>query len=142
MAQGVPADASSDHSDAHAEDNQEETVENPSELIRLSTMTTRLLEEVREASLDDAGRRRLVEIHSRARAMIEDTLSEGLRSELLALTPPMNDDAASEAELRVAQAQLVGWLDGLMISLQAALVERGRPATSPGDPVPGDHAYL
>ena len=142
MTQGVPADANSDHPGAHAEDKEAETVENPSELIRLSAMTTRLLEEVRDASLDDAGRRRLVKIHGRARGMIEETLSDGLRSELLALSPPMNDDVASEAELRVAQAQLVGWLDGLMISLQAALVERGRPATPPSEPVPGSHAYL
>jgi hypothetical protein len=135
-----------DHSDAKSaeEDPASETVSNPSELIRLSAMTARLLEEVRDTSLDDAGCRSLVRIHGRAMEMIESTLSGGLRAELTSLAPPMDEDRTSEAELRVAQAQLVGWLDGLVLSLQAALVERAAapaPAAA-GSPVPGGHAYL
>ena len=138
--------ASADAQAAPAADGGEETVNNPSELIRVSAMTGRLLEEVRTASLDVAGRRRMVQIHGRAMEMMDDALSESLRSELTALAPPFDEHGdVSEAELRVAQAQLVGWLDGLMVSLQAAILDRAAaaPAPSPGDgSLPGNHAYL
>ena len=134
MVEHDPADAKSAHDDTS------ETVVNPAELIRLSAMTARLLEEVREASLDDAGCRSLVRIHGRAMEMIESTLSTGLRSELVALAPRI-ESRATEAELRIAQAQLVGWLDGLVLSLQAAAATPPAPPAVVG-PVPGGHAYL
>ena len=131
-----------DHPSEPADDN--ETVENPSELIRVSAMTARLLEEAHDAPLDDAGCRRMVEIHHRALEMLEDTLSTGLRSELLALAPPVEGPDMSAAELRVVQAQLVGWLDGLMVSLQAELLDPAGPVAAAGeitDPS-SDHSYL
>jgi proteasome activator-like protein len=127
----------------------EETVENPAELMRVSAMTTRLLEEVHGASLDAAGFRHMARIHGRAMGMVERSLSSGLRSELLSLAPPIDEGASSEAELRVAQAQLVGWLDGLMVSLEVALMARvANPASpepalrEPRGALSGDHAYL
>ena len=155
MTHRVPADAKSADSaiseGASAFDDEatpgdaarEEVVHNPAELMRLSAMTTRLLEEARTTALDAAGFRQMARIHGRAMGMVERSLSSGLRSELLALAPPF-DEHASEAELRVAQAQLVGWLDGLMVSVEAAMLEpvAAAPLPEPRGALPGDHAYL
>jgi hypothetical protein len=86
-------------------------------------MIKQLLEEVRAAPLDEAGRQRLLEIHRRSIIELEDGLAPELRDELERLTLPFADGSApSEAELRIAQAQLVGWLEGLFHGIQAALV--------------------
>ena len=85
-------------------------------------MIKQLLEEVRAAPLDEAGRQRLREIHRRSITELEDGLAPELRDELERLTLPFTDDTPSEAELRIAQAQLVGWLEGLFHGIQAALV--------------------
>jgi hypothetical protein len=98
-------------------------IEQPAKVMRIGTMIKQLLEEVRAAPLDEAGRQRLVEIHRRSITELEDGLAPELRDELERLTLPFADGSApSEAELRIAQAQLVGWLEGLFHGIQAALV--------------------
>ena len=115
----------------------QEKILNPSELIRLSTMTGRLLEETKE--LDDAGRRRLGEVHQRAVALVHSNVSVALRDELSALVPPL-EGVVTDAELRVAQAQLAGWLDGLLVNLTAALAQQEQELAN--RPSHGSHAYL
>lgn len=95
----------------------------PAKVMRIGTMVKQLLEEVRNAPLDQAARTRLAEVHDRTLRELEDGLSEELVEELHRITLPFSDDAEpSDAELRVAQAQLVGWLEGLFHGLQTALV--------------------
>jgi hypothetical protein len=90
-------------------------------LMRIASMTRAMLEEIRQAPLDEGGRRRLAEIHRYSIAELHDMLSEELRDELDDLFSPLEDSAVSEAELRVAQAQLVGWLEGLFAGIQASV---------------------
>jgi hypothetical protein len=98
-------------------------VEEPAKVMRIGGMIKRLLDEVRDAPLDEAARTRLAEIHERSIHELEDGLSPDLVDELHRITLPFSDDSApSEAELRVAQAQLVGWLEGLFHGIQTALV--------------------
>jgi hypothetical protein len=98
-------------------------IEQPAKVMRIGSMIKQLLEEVRAAPLDDAGRQRLKEIHRRSITELEDGLAPELRDELERLTLPFEDGSTpSEAELRIAQAQLVGWLEGLFHGIQAALV--------------------
>jgi hypothetical protein len=96
-------------------------VEQPAKVMRIGTMIKQLLEEVRAAPLDEAGRQRLREIHESSIHELEEGLSDDLRDELERLTLPFGDDVPSEAELRIAQAQLVGWLEGLFHGIQTAL---------------------
>jgi hypothetical protein len=95
----------------------------PAEVMRIGTMIKQLLEEVRSAPLDEAARARLAEIHDRSLRELEDGLSPELLDELHRITLPFADDTVpSDAELRIAQAQLVGWLEGLFHGIQTALV--------------------
>jgi hypothetical protein len=96
-------------------------VEQPAKVMRIGTMIKQLLEEVRAAPLDEAGRQRLREIHETSIRELEDGLSPELRAELDRLSLPFGPDVPSEAELRIAQAQLVGWLEGLFHGIQTAL---------------------
>jgi Protein of unknown function (DUF2587) len=97
-------------------------VEQPAKVMRIGTMIKQLLEEVRAAPLDDASRNRLREIHATSIRELEDGLATELRDELERLTLPFGEDATpSDAELRIAQAQLVGWLEGLFHGIQTAL---------------------
>jgi hypothetical protein len=97
-------------------------VEQPAKVMRVGTMIKQLLEEVRAAPLDDASRNRLREIHKRSILELEDGLAPELRDELERLSLPFTDDVTpSDAELRIAQAQLVGWLEGLFHGIQTAL---------------------
>ena len=97
-------------------------VEQPAKVMRIGTMIKQLLEEVRAAPLDDASRNRLREIHATSIRELEDGLAPELREELERLTLPFGEDATpSDAELRIAQAQLVGWLEGLFHGIQTAL---------------------
>jgi len=120
-------------------------IEQPGKVMRIGSMIKQLLEEVRAAPLDEASRARLKEIHARSISELEDGLAPELRDELERLSLPFTDDATpTEPELRIAQAQLVGWLEGLFHGIQAALVAqqmaarvqleqmRGRPALPPG----------
>jgi hypothetical protein len=96
-------------------------VEQPAKVMRIGTMIKQLLEEVRAAPLDEAGRARLREIHESSIRELEDGLAPELREELERLTIPFGGQTPSEAELRIAQAQLVGWLEGLFHGIQTAL---------------------
>ena len=98
-------------------------IHEPAKILRIGEMIKRLLEEVRSAPLDEAARARLAEVHERSITELEDGLSPDLVAELHRITLPFTDDAVpSEAELRIAQAQLVGWLEGLFHGLQTAMV--------------------
>jgi hypothetical protein len=114
-----------------------EMVEQPAKVMRIGSMIRQLLEEVKSAPLDEKSRARLKEIHQNSIKELED----GLAPELVAELEP------SEAELRVAQAQLVGWLEGLFHGIQTTLfaqqmaaraqLEQMRRALPPGlQPVP------
>lgn len=95
----------------------------PAKVMRIGTMVKQLLEEVRSAPLDEAARTRMAEVHDRSLRELEEGLSDDLVAELRRITLPFSDDESpSDAELRVAQAQLVGWLEGLFHGLQTALV--------------------
>jgi hypothetical protein len=97
-------------------------VEQPAKVMRIGTMIKQLLEEVRAAPLDDASRNRLREIHARSVHELEEGLAPELRDELERLTLPFSEDKLpTDAELRIAQAQLVGWLEGLFHGIQTAL---------------------
>jgi hypothetical protein len=126
-------------------------IEQPAKVMRIGSMIKQLLEEVRAAPLDEAGRQRLKEIHHRSIVELEDGLAPELKNELDRLSLPFAEGTApSEPELRIAQAQLVGWLEGLFHGIQAALVAQqmaarlqldqirgGRPALPAGHGVPG-----
>jgi hypothetical protein len=98
-------------------------IEQPAKVMRIGSMIKLLLEEVKAAPLDEAGRQRLTEIHRRSIVELEDGLAPELVDELERLSLPFEaGNTPSEAELRIAQAQLVGWLEGLFHGIQAALV--------------------
>lgn len=101
--------------------NPADQVEQPAKVMRIGAMVKQLLEEVRSAPLDEAGRTRLAEIHRRSISELEQGLAPELIDELERITLPFTDDAPSDAELRIAQAQLVGWLEGLFHGIQTAL---------------------
>ena len=84
-------------------------------------MIRTLLEEVRQADLDEASRDRMREIYEHSVSELSDSLSPDLQEELARLALPFESDTPSEAELRIAQAQLVGWLEGLFHGIQAAV---------------------
>jgi hypothetical protein len=95
----------------------------PAKVMRIGTMIKQLLEEVRAAPLDEASRARLREVHEKSIKELETGLTPELRDELERLSLPFSEDTIpSEGELRIAQAQLVGWLEGVFHGLQAALV--------------------
>ncbi|SDP51141.1 Protein of unknown function [Pedococcus dokdonensis] len=102
--------------------NPADLVEQPAKVMRIGSMIKQLLEEVRNAPLDEAGRVRLAEIHRRSIKELEDGLAPELIDELERIALPFNEDVApTDAELRIAQAQLVGWLEGLFHGIQTAL---------------------
>jgi hypothetical protein len=128
-----------------------ETVGQPAKILRIGTMTKQLLDEVRQSPLDDASRARLREIYETSIRELSDALSPDLQQELHRMAIPFDEGRApSDAELRIAQAQLVGWLEGLFQGIQAALYSqqisaqnqleemrrRGIPAASDGRPPP------
>ncbi|CDO29140.1 bacterial proteasome activator family protein [Mycolicibacterium porcinum] len=115
--------SASDEPDAEADGKSlTDLVEQPAKVMRIGTMIKQLLEEVRAAPLDDASRNRLRDIHRTSIRELEDGLAPELREELERLTLPFTEDSApSDAELRIAQAQLVGWLEGLFHGIQTAL---------------------
>lgn len=123
-------------------------VAQPAKVMRIGTMVKQLLDEVRSAPLDDAARARLAEVHERSLHELEEGLSPELVEELHRITLPFSqEETPSDAELRIAQAQLVGWLEGLFHGIQTALVaqqmatqaqlQQMRRALPPGVSVPG-----
>jgi hypothetical protein len=103
------------------EEPQGEAVSQPAKVMRIGSMIRQLLEEVRQAPLDDASRTRLKEIYETSVRELAEGLSPDLRDELGRLALPFDADSPSDAELRIAQAQLVGWLEGLFHGIQATL---------------------
>ena len=100
----------------------QDLVDEPAKVMRIGTMIRQLLEEVKSAPLDNAARERLAEIHQRSIKELEDGLAPELVQELERISLPFPDDATpSDAELRIAQAQLVGWLEGLFHGIQTAI---------------------
>ena len=149
---GVPIEASPVGENDEQEINERpvtEMVEQPAKVMRIGSMIRQLLEEVRAAPLDEKSRARLREIHESSIKELEDGLAPELVSELERLSLPFGDATPSEAELRVAQAQLVGWLEGLFHGIQTTLfaqqmaaraqLENMRRALPPGmsPPMPG-----
>jgi hypothetical protein len=120
-----------------------DTIQHPGKLLRITSMVRGLLDEVRQSGLDQPGRARMRETFARTRAELDDVLSEDLQRELGALIAPL-EATPSESEIRVVQAQLVGWLEGLLHGIQAALfaqqiearsqLEQMRRAALPGAP--------
>lgn len=105
----------------HQETGLGDLVAQPAKVMRIGGMIRQLLEEVKAAPLDEASRTRLRKIHQQSIEELEDGLAPELVEELERLSLPFDDEAPSEGELRIAQAQLVGWLEGLFHGIQAAL---------------------
>ena len=145
---------------SHAEEDDDQgspadLVEQPAKVMRIGSMIKQLLDEVRSAPLDEKGRARLAEIHQRSIHELKDGLAPELIEELDRIALPFSDDAPSDAELRIAQAQLVGWLEGLFHGIQTALVAQQMaaqqqlqqmralpPGHGPGQPRPGHPAMV
>jgi hypothetical protein len=132
-----------------------ESVESPAKVMRIGSMIKQLLEEVRQAPLDERSRTRLREIYDTSVSELADGLSPDLRDELSRMASPFGpNEVPSEAELRIAQAQLVGWLEGLFHGIQATLFaqqmaaraqleqmrqQRSLPAGREDHPAPGTY---
>jgi len=144
---GLPIVGPRDH-----EGEQTETVSEPAKVMRIGSMVKQLLEEVRVAPLDERSRERLAEIYERSIVELSEALSPDLQDELRNLALPFRDgEIPSDAELRIAKAQLVGWLEGLFHGIQATLfaqqlaarqqLEQMRqlpPGSMQGGPMPPD----
>jgi hypothetical protein len=148
VVEGAPSSEGTPNADGAGEQ-----ITQPTKLIRIASMVRTMLEEVRRAPLDDAGRRALREIHEKSLHVLEDVLSPELRQELDEVTLPFTSETPTESELRLAQAQLVGWLEGLFHGIQASLFTqqaqaqaqmeemRRQRALAPGSPMqPGEAA--
>jgi hypothetical protein len=115
---------------AEGDEDQGEQILSPTKLIRIASMVRTMLDEVRRAPLDDAGRKRMAEIHQRSLAALDEVLSPDLQQEVDEVVLPLTSDDPSESELRLAQAQLVGWLEGLFHGIQATLFTQQAVAQS------------
>jgi len=129
-----------------------ETVQEPAKVMRIGSMIKQLLDEVRQMQLDAPSRERLAEIYERSIVELAEAISPDLREELQTLALPFKEgEIPSEAELRVAKAQLVGWLEGLFHGIQATLFAqqlaarqqleqmRQLPTTTPSSERPGTY---
>ena len=116
-----PSGGGSGEEDEDAERHITDLVEQPAKVMRIGSMIRQLLEEVKSAPLDEASRHRLKEIHQSSIKELEAGLAPELIEELDRLSLPFTEEAPSEAELRIAQAQLVGWLEGLFHGIQTAI---------------------
>lgn len=133
-----------------------ENVEHPAKVMRIATMVRQLLEDIRQTPLDEASRARLRDVYETSVRELGEVLSDDLKDELGRLSLPFEVDAPTDAELRVAHAQLVGWLEGLFHGIQAMLFaqqaesrarfeevrRRSLPAAEDVPPQPGAGHYL
>jgi hypothetical protein len=111
-----PVDGVDDDEEPHG------AVTEPAKVMRIGSMVKQLLDEVRQAPLDEASRERLAEIYERSVTELAQALSPDLQEELRSLALPFDADSVpTDGELRIAQAQLVGWLEGLFHGIQATL---------------------
>jgi hypothetical protein len=149
IAGGSGPAGSDEESEEDAERHITDLVEQPAKVMRIGSMIRQLLEEVKSAPLDEASRARLADIHKSSIKELEAGLAPELVEELERLSLPFSSETPSEAELRIAQAQLVGWLEGLFHGIQTAIyaqqmaaraqLEQMRRALPPGM-VPSDEA--
>jgi hypothetical protein len=134
--------------DEQQQDGRQSQIEEPGKLLRIAVMLREMQEEARRAPTDEGGRDRLRKVHDKAVAELCEALSGDLREELNMLSLPFSDDQPSESEILIAQAQLIGWLEGLFQGIQAAIfnqqllarqqLEQMRQRQLPGGPgVPG-----
>jgi len=107
--------------EAQPNGDEEREVTEPTKLIRIASMTRAMLDEARQAPLDEGGRRRMATVHARSVEELREVLSPELQEEFSEIMVPLNNEEASESELRVAQAQLIGWLEGVFHGIQASL---------------------
>jgi len=114
---GVDSDDDSEEGERHIT----ELVEQPAKVMRIGGMIRQLLDEVKSAPLDEASRARLADIYESSIKELEAGLAPELVEELDRLSLPFSSETPSEAELRIAQAQLVGWLEGLFHGIQTAI---------------------
>jgi hypothetical protein len=148
-------DGTLDTSDENGEPGPADMIEQPAKIMRIGSMVKQLLEEVRSAPLDDAARARMRDVHQSSIKELCSGLAPELCEELDRVMQPLaGEEVPSDAELRVAQAQLVGWLEGLFQGIQTAMLAqqmaarvqleqlRGRPALPGGQAAPGmGHAH-
>ncbi|MGH3443665.1 MAG: proteasome activator [Nitriliruptorales bacterium] len=114
-------------SESESESEIEIEIEHPAKLLRIAHTVRSLLDEVKTTELDEAGRRRLADIHERVMKSLHEIVSEDLSAELEGITAgATDDDVPSAAELRIAQAQLAGWLEGLFRGIQASMASQQR----------------
>ena len=113
-----------------SEDTSTDYISQPAKVMRIGSMVKQLLDEARSAPLDEAGRARLREIYQMSVHELSDALSPDLALELTRVAIPFSSDVPSESELRIAQAQLVGWLEGLFHGIQASLFAQQAAATA------------
>ena len=147
MGVSTPGSSGRDGSEEESS-NPADLVEQPAKVMRIGSMIKNLLDEVRNAPLDEAGRTRLAEIHRRSIEELKAGLAPELVDELDRIALPFSSAAPSDAELRIAQAQLVGWLEGLFHGIQTALfaqqmaaqqqLQGMRRALPPGHPAAED----
>lgn len=146
----VEVDSPSDESHGSAG----EAVTQPTKLIRIASMTRAMLDEVRQAPIDERGRARLAEVHRQSVEELRGVLSEDLLDEFDQIMVPLGTDDSTDAEIRIAQAQLIGWLEGLFHGIQASLFSQQvaaqnqlaemqkRALTRPKEPSDGSGLYL
>jgi hypothetical protein len=140
-------------SDVDSQDEATDFISQPAKVMRIGSMVKSLLDEARSAPLDEAGRTRLREIYETSIHELSSALSPDLGEELARMSPPFSPDVPTESELRIAQAQLVGWLEGLFHGIQASLFAQQAAASaqlekmrdrslSAGGPEPRAGTYL
>lgn len=106
------------------DEEQQDAITEPGKLLRIALMLREMQEEVRRADPDEAGRQRLRQIHETSLGQMRSVLTGGLQEELDALTLPFDNQTPTESEIRIAQAQLIGWLEGLFQGIQAAIASQ------------------
>ncbi len=126
----MPEGAQSRESGSEKPEEATESVESPAKVMRIGSMIKQLLDEARQAPLDEASRNRLREIYETSVRELASGLSPDLAQELDRVALPFGGDTPSESELRIAQAQLVGWLEGLFHGIQATLFAQQMAARS------------
>lgn len=124
LAPAIAPDEVLDITDGEAGEPKTESINEPAKVLRIGSMVKTLLDEVRQAPLDDKSRVRLREIYEQSIRDLSEGLSPDLVAELESLALPFDSEAPSDAELRIAQAQLVGWLEGLFHGIQATLMSQ------------------
>jgi hypothetical protein len=135
--EGPPAAQVEGETEEESQRSVTDMVEQPAKVMRIGNMIRQLLDEVKSAPLDEASRQRLRAIHSASIGELKDGLAPELVAELDRITLPFSEDVTpTDAELRIAQAQLVGWLEGLFHGIQTALFASWSRCVAPCLPVP------